>query len=144
MEISSCSSTLLKNLEPMSQWISSLSKTGSTLMPMISPFSVAAKTTNRPLYQKIYQIKKKILNASFMTMVWSWLSVVAFSFWVSTTLKLLANALKDSVLWATIRSTKSTTAISVISKSITQNLTKPIMVLRTTKVGPSWLRMKNR
>ena len=58
--------------------------------------------------------------------------------------QLLANVLRDLVLWATIRSTKSTTAISVISKSITQNLTKPIMVLRTTKVGPSWLRMKNR
>ena len=31
-------------------------------MPMISPFSVAAKTTNRPLYQKIYQIKKEDLE----------------------------------------------------------------------------------
>ena len=29
-------------------------------------------------------------------------------------------------------------------KTITKNLTKPIMVLKTTKVGPSWLRMKNR
>ena len=46
-------------------------------------------------------------------------------------------------IWATIRSIKSTTAISVISKSITKNLTKPIMVLRTTKVGPSWQSMKN-
>ena len=57
-----------------------LSKTDLTLMPTISPFSVAAKTTNRPLYQRIYQIKKKTLNASFMTMAWSLLSVVAFSF----------------------------------------------------------------
>ena len=51
-----------------------------TLMPMISPFSVEAKTTNRPLYQKIFQIKKKILHALLMKMVWSLLSVVAFSF----------------------------------------------------------------
>ena len=63
---------------------------------------------------------------------------------LGTTLKLLANALRALVSWATIRSTKSTTAILAISKSTTKNLTKPIMVLKTTKVGPSWLRMKNR
>ena len=32
-------------------------------------FLVEAKTTNRPLYQKICQIKKKISNALFTTMV---------------------------------------------------------------------------
>lgn len=32
-------------------------------------FSVEVKTTNRPLYQKIYQIKKKTSSALFMTMV---------------------------------------------------------------------------
>ena len=39
------------------------------LMPTISPFSAAGKTTNRPLYPRIYQIKKKTSNASLMTMV---------------------------------------------------------------------------
>lgn len=43
-------------------------------------FSVEAKTTNRLLYPRIYQIKKKTSNASLMKMVWSWLSVVAFNF----------------------------------------------------------------
>ena len=32
-------------------------------------FSVEVKTTNRPLYQKIYQIKKKTSSALLMTMV---------------------------------------------------------------------------
>jgi hypothetical protein len=61
------SSTLRKSLEPMSLLISSLSKTGSILMPTISPFSAADKTTSRPLYLRTYQIKKKTSNASFMT-----------------------------------------------------------------------------
>ena len=34
-------------------------------------FSAADKTTSRPLYLRIYQIKKKTSNASFMTMAWS-------------------------------------------------------------------------
>ena len=40
--------------------------------------------------------------------------------------------------------TKKTTVILAISRSITKSLMKPTMALKTTRVGPSWQRMKNR
>ena len=59
-------------------------------------------------------------------------------------IELLANALRALVLWGIIPSTKKTIAILETSRSIMKSSMKPTMVLKTTKVGPSWQRMKNR
>ncbi len=115
-------------LEPMSQWISSLSKTDYPHAYDIAFFG-GGQDYEQTIVSEDLPDKKEDLARLLMTMVWSFgLSVVAFSaFWVSNYIEASGNALKGARWYygPLIRSTKSTTAISVISRSITKNLTKP-------------------
>lgn len=59
------------------------------------------------------------------------------------TSKPTVSALMVSVLWATIPLIRKITATSVTSRFITKNSMKPIMVLKITKVAPSFPMIKN-
>ena len=103
-------------------------------------FRRRARLRNRPLYPRIYQIKRRPRTLHW----WRWCSPAicgGFQLLGQYYIEASGKRIEGLGIMGHYTLNKSTTAISVISKSITKNLTKPIMVLkppRSDLLGWGW------